>query len=135
MQKAGLSILAACAILFLGDFSAAKPEQAYLAQRVLPDTWVSPYEHYFAAAGCYPHCASNQADPMFFQEPYPDNIDVTKVGFICHGNGRADDPCALDGMSYSVDTADKGRRIINATWTNRSDEVWVRLAAPVKKTK
>lgn len=94
----------------------------------LSDMWVSPNEHYFGPASCHPHCGENQGDNAFFQEPYPNYIDVNHVTYMCHGNGHSGDPCAFDSMSYTVDTV-KG--ILNVTWRNRSDEVWVRLSAPI----
>lgn len=98
------------------------------AERI-PNVWVSPNEHYFGAASCHPHCAPNQGDDLFFQEPYPDFIDINKVGYMCRGNGHSGDPCALDSMTYTIDTV---KKILNVTWRNRSDEVWVRLTAPIK---
>lgn len=99
------------------------------AERQVPNIWVSPHEHYFGAASCHPNCGDGQGDDNFFQEPYPDFIDVDKVGHMCHGNGHTGDPCVFDSMTYSVDPVHK---ILNVTWRNRSDEVWVRLTAPIK---
>ena len=65
----------------------------------LSDMWVSPNEHYFGPASCHPHCGENQGDNAFFQEPYPNYIDVNHVTYMCHGNGHSGDPCAFDSMS------------------------------------
>jgi len=132
MRKARLFILAASLGLLSGGlFPVESDEGPYGALRLLADVWVSPLEQYIGASTCYPNC-NNQARPVSFQVPYPDYIDITKIAYLCHGNGRSVDPCALDGMSYSVDTV---RHVVNVTWTHRSDELWVRLAAPIKKAK
>lgn len=92
------------------------------------DIWVSPNEHYFGAASCHPHCGENEGDNVLFQEPYPSYIDVTKVGYICRDNGHSGNPCVFDSMTYTWDSV---RLVLTCTWRNRSDEVWVRLTAPI----
>lgn len=88
--------------------------------------WQSPNEHYFGAASCHPHCHDDQGDIFTWQEPYPPDLDSKTFSVACHGNGHSGNPCAFDPTSVSLD---KTRHIATVTFTNRSDEVWLRLTA------
>lgn len=107
----------------------AYPATSLRAARQLSGTSVSPSEHYFGAAGCHPHCQPGQGDRIFFQEQYSSYIDVRHVSYICRGNGHIGDPCVFDSMIYTVDTVN---HVLNVTWLNRSDEVWIHLTAPIR---
>jgi|SRR6185437_2563374 len=126
-----LAVLPTTLVLILAGIVSAIPAYsatALRAERQLSGTWVSP-EHYFGAAGCHPHCQPGQGDRDFFQEPYPPYIDVRHVSYICRGNGHTGDPCVFDSMTYTVDTIN---HVLNVTWLNRSDEVWIHLTAPIR---
>lgn len=129
MPKAKVWILLLCLCVLGVTLAIAKPDRNN-AKRVVPNVWVSPNVHYFGAAGCHPNCGPNQGDNDFFQELYPDFIDISNVGYICRGNGNTGDPCVFDSMTYTTDTV---KKVLNVTWRNRSDEVWVQLTAPIKK--
>lgn len=127
-----LSTLSTTFVLALAGIAAAiraYPATSLGAGRQLSGTWVSQSEHYFGAAGCHPHCQPDQGDRDFFQELYPSYIDVRHVSYICHGNGHTGDPCVFDSMTYTVDTVN---HVLNVTWMNRSDEVWIHLTAPIR---
>jgi hypothetical protein len=125
MRPAIVTIVAAICGLSATVISASA--QQYRGGRSGGNAWVST-EHYFGAAGCHPHCGDNDGDNLFFQEKYPEYVDTSKVTFLCHGNGHTGDPCVFDSMTYTVNTE---KHILNVTFRNRSDEVWVRLQAPI----